>query len=357
MRLVRLDWPLLVGLLALIALGLVVSYSAAGQSELVLRNQLIRVAVGLGVLLVVSQTTPPLLLRWAPALYVGTVALLVVVELLGVVGQGAQRWLDLGVVRFQPSELAKITVPMMLAWYLSDKALPVDLRSTLIALALLVVPVALIMVQPDLGTSLLVAGAALAVVFLSGVPWRWLLISAGGVLATAPLAWSLMEDYQRGRVMTLLDPERDPLGSGYHIIQSKIAVGSGGLYGKGWLEGSQSQLDFIPESSTDFIFAVYAEEFGLVGNLLLIGLYALLLWRGLHISMNAHESFSRLLGGSLVFSFAVYVIVNIGMVTGVLPVVGVPLPLVSYGGTSMVTLLLAFGILMAIRQHRKLLPA
>ena len=210
MRLVRLDWPLLVGLLALIALGLVVSYSAAGQSELVLRNQLIRVAVGLGVLLVVSQTTPPLLLRWAPALYMGTVGLLVVVEVLGVVGQGAQRWLDLGVVRFQPSELAKITVPMMLAWYLSDKALPVDLRSTLVALALLVVPVALIMVQPDLGTSLLVAGAALAVVFLSGVPWRWLLVSAGGVLAAAPLAWSLMQDYQRRRVMTLLDPERMP---------------------------------------------------------------------------------------------------------------------------------------------------
>jgi rod shape determining protein RodA len=278
------------------------------------------------------------------------------VVMAGVSGGGAQRWLDFfGIMRFQPSEIMKLAAPMMLAWYFSDKHLPPNGKQLLISASTLAAPVFLIAVQPDLGTALLVTCAGIFVIFLAGIRWRLItgIILAG--LACSPLLWHFMHDYQRQRVVTLFNPEIDPLGSGYHIIQSKIAIGSGGMYGKGWLNGTQSQLDFLPERSTDFIFAVYGEEFGFFGILALILIYLFIVLRGLYIATRAQDTYSRLLAGSLSLSFFVYFFVNMGMVTGMLPVVGVPLPLISYGGTSMVTLMAAFGILMSIHSHRRLL--
>jgi rod shape determining protein RodA len=293
---------------------------------------------------------------WAPWRDGGSVGRLVAVLVAGDVGGGAQRWLDLGVIRFQPSEMVKITVPAMVAWYLADSPLPPRLPRLLAAVALILVPTVLIARQPDLGTALLVAASGAFVLFVAGVSWRLIGVVAGVVAAFLPLLWFFfMRDYQRQRVITFLNPESDPLGAGYHIIQSKIAVGSGGLYGKGWLNGTQSQLDFIPERSTDFIFAVYSEEFGLLGVVGLLGIYLFMVARGLYLASGAQETFGRLLGASLILTFFVYVFVNIGMVTGLLPVVGVPLPLVSYGGTSLVTLMVAFGILMSASTHRRLL--
>jgi rod shape determining protein RodA len=277
--------------------------------------------------------------------------------LFGEVGKGAQRWLNLGFVRFQPSELAKVAVPMMVAWYLSGQGMPPRWGRLLIAAILIAVPVLMIARQPDLGTSLLVASAGIFVLFLAGLSWRFI---SAMLVASVPLAWALwewgMHEYQRQRVLTFLDPERDPLGSGYHIIQSKIAIGSGGLYGKGWLNGTQSQLEFLPERTTDFIFAVISEEFGLNGILLLLGLYLFIIFRGLYIAAHAQQTFGRLLAGSLILVFFVYLFVNTGMVSGNLPVVGVPLPLISYGGTSMVTIMAGFGVLMSVHTHRRLLP-
>jgi rod shape determining protein RodA len=270
-------------------------------------------------------------------------------------GKGAQRWLDLGFFRFQPSELMKLAVPMMVAWYLSDHALPPRLSRILMSLLMVFVPVLLIARQPDLGTSLLVGCAGIFVIFLAGIRWRLIFLFSGIVAACAPFLWFTLHDYQKARVLTFINPENDPLGAGYHIIQSKIAIGSGGVYGKGWLNGTQSQLDFLPERSTDFIFAAFAEEFGLVGVILLLAMYFFVILRGLYISAHAQDTFTRLLGGSLTMTFFIYVFVNIGMVTGLLPVVGLPLPLVSYGGTSMVTLMASFGMLMSIHTHRRLL--
>ncbi|MEN8129378.1 MAG: rod shape-determining protein RodA [Pseudomonadota bacterium] len=356
LKVVRLDATLLGVILALAALGMIVLYSAGGAEFDLLQRQGIRLLIGLAALFVLAHIPADALRLWSPWIYSVGLFLLIAVVVSGVAGGGAQRWLDIfGIMRFQPSEIMKLAAPMMLAWHFSDKHLPPSARQLLIATAALGAPVVLIAIQPDLGTALLVASAGIFVIFLAGIQWRMIigLIITG--LACTPLLWHFMHDYQRQRVITLMNPEIDPLGSGYHIIQSKIAIGSGGLYGKGWLNGTQSQLDFLPERSTDFIFAVFGEEFGFFGVLILILIYLFIVLRGLYIATRAQDTYSRLLAGSLSLSFFVYFFVNMGMVTGMLPVVGVPLPLISYGGTSMVTLMAAFGILMSIHSHRRLL--
>ena len=352
---IHMDIPLLVALLTLAGFGLIILYSAAGQNPDLIIRQLVRLSVAFGVLFVMAQIPPHYLRLWAPWLFATGVAMLIAVLWIGEIGKGAQRWLDLGFFRFQPSELLKIAVPMMIAWYLADKALPPTRLRLVVIAALILVPVGLIAKQPDLGTALLVATAGIFVIFLAGLSWRLILALVIAGAGLAPLLWSYMHAYQKQRVLTFLNPESDPLGSGYHIIQSKIAIGSGGLYGKGWLNGTQSHLEFLPERSTDFIFAVFGEEFGLLGILLLLTLYSIILIRGVIIAKMAQDTFCRLFAGSLTLTFFVYVVVNTGMVTGLLPVVGIPLPLISYGGTSMVTLMAAFGILMSIHTHRRLL--
>lgn len=351
----RLDPPLVIALAVLAAIGLFVLYSAGGQSLDRVIQQGVRLTIGFGVMLVAAQIPPHNLRLWAPWLFAIGLGLLLWVLVAGVVGGGAQRWISLGFMRFQPSEAMKIIVPMMLAWYLGERALPPTLPRVMAALAMIAVPAVMIARQPDLGTAMLVAIAGLLVVFLAGIRWRMITLFLGFAAASVPLLWHYMQDYQRQRVLTLLSPETDPLGAGYHIIQSKIAVGSGGLYGKGWLNGTQSHLDFLPERSTDFIFAVFGEEFGLFGALLLLVLYGFITGRALYLAAQAQDIFGRLLAGSLALTFFVYLFVNVGMVVGLLPVVGVPLPLVSFGGTSVVTLLGAFGIIMSIRSHKRLL--
>ena len=354
-RALRLDPPLMIGLVSLSALGLVVLYSAGGEDTALLTRQGLRLVMGFGVMLVLAQISADTLRRWSPWIFLVGTALLALVLIIGETGGGAQRWLDLGVVTFQPSEMMKLAVPMMLAWYFAEKPLPPTSGQVLAAGLLMAVPVLLIVKQPDLGTGLLVASAGFFVIFLAGIRWR-LLIGLGVLaLGATPVLWHFMREYQRQRVLTFLNPENDPLGAGYHIIQSKIAIGSGGLYGKGWLNGTQSQLEFIPERSTDFIFSVYGEEFGFLGVVTLLVIYVTIVLRGLYIALNGQDTYSRLLAGSLSLTFFVYLFVNTGMVTGLLPVVGVPLPLVSFGGTSMVTLLAAFGMLMSIHSHRRLL--
>jgi rod shape determining protein RodA len=355
LRGLHLDGPLLGGLLLLAALGLFVLYSAAGENLELWRRQVMRLGLALAVLLLAAQVPPDLLRRWAPWAYGAGLLLLVLVLIVGDVSQGAQRWLDLG-VRFQPSEIMKLAVPMIAAWYLHDRQLPPGAGALLAVAALIAVPVVLIAVQPDLGTALLIGASGLLVIVLAGLSFR---LMAGLGLLSVPGAWALwhfMHDYQRQRVLTLLNPDSDPLGAGYNIIQSKIAIGSGGLFGKGWTNGSQAQLDFLPERDTDFIFAVLGEELGLLGALSLLGVYLFVAGRGLYIAISARDTFSRLLAGSISLTFLVYVFVNTAMVTGLVPVVGIPLPLVSYGGTSMVTLLAGFGILMSIHTHRKFVP-
>ncbi|MDX1380703.1 MAG: rod shape-determining protein RodA [Xanthomonadales bacterium] len=347
----QLDPALLLALLLLIAFGLVVLYSASGGSADVVYRQAARVGVGLVALLVLSQVPGHILRIWTPWLYVVGVLMLAATWAVGT-GRSTDRWLDLGLFRFQPSEIMKLAVPMMLAWYLHPRALPPDWRAIAVSVCILAIPALLIARQPDLGTALLVAASGAFALFLSGLQWRVILGLAGLAAAAAPALWLVMHDYQRQRVLTFLNPESDPLGSGWNIIQSKIAVGSGGLLGKGWMNGTQSRLEFIPERHTDFILAVLSEEFGLVGVLLLLLLYLFIVGRGLWIAGLARTTYARLLGGSLAMTFFLYVLVNAGMVSGLLPVVGVPLPLVSYGGTSIVTLLAGFGILMSIYGHR-----
>lgn len=353
----HLDLPLLTGLILLCGFGLVVLYSASGQDMGQIQRQAIRLALAFCGMVVLAQIPTSVLRRWSPWLYGIGILMLIAVLAFGEVGKGAQRWLNLGFFRFQPSELLKLAVPMMIAWFLAEKALPPRWKRLAAAGILILVPVLLIAKQPDLGTSLLVASAGVFVLFLAGLSWRFI---GGMVLTAIPTAWVLwqwgMHAYQRNRVLTFLDPERDPLGTGYHIIQSKIAIGSGGLYGKGWLNGTQSHLEFLPERTTDFIFAVIAEEFGFIGIISLLALYIFIILRGLYIAAQAQDTFSRLLGGALTLVFFVYLFVNTGMVSGILPVVGVPLPLISYGGTSLVTIMAGFGILMSIHTHRKLLP-
>jgi rod shape determining protein RodA len=349
--------PVLFGLLlALSAFGMVILYSSGqGDMDLAVR-QAIRLGIAFMAMLIFAQIKPEQLRRWAPWLYAGGIVLLIAVALVGSTGKGAQRWLDLGVARIQPSEAMKLGLPLMLAWYFHDRPLPPRLLHLLVSAAIVAVPVGLIARQPDLGTSLLIAASGAFVLFLAGLSWRLIGGLIALIAAAAPIVWTQMREYQQQRVLTFLNPENDPLGAGYHIIQSKIAIGSGGIYGKGWLQGTQSNLDFLPERSTDFIFAAFSEEFGLVGAAVLFALYFGILARGLYIAANAQDTFSRLLAGSLALTFFLYLVVNVGMVSGLLPVVGVPLPLVSYGGTSMVTLMAAFGMMMAIHSHRRLLP-
>lgn len=346
------DWVLLSGLLALSVISLFVLYSASDQNVDMLIRQSVRMGLALVVMLFIARIKPEKLMRWTPWLYGIGLLLLIIVLAAGVIGKGAQRWIDLGVIRFQPSEMMKLAVPMMVAWVMVKQPMPARLGTVVLGFIVVLVPTVLIIKQPDLGTSLLIAGSGIVVIFLAGMSWRLIAILAGLAAAAAPLAWYLLHDYQRQRIITLIDPWSDPLGSGYHTIQSAIAVGSGGLYGKGWLNGSQSQLDFIPERSTDFIFAVFSEEFGFIGSALLLLVYLFVVGRSLFIAMEAKESYTRLLCGSLAVTFAIYVFVNIGMVTGILPVVGVPLPLISYGGTSMVSLMAGFGILMSAHANR-----
>lgn len=351
----RIDLPLAIALVLLAAIGLTVLYSASNLDTGTVVGQAVRFLIGAVLLLAVSRIPPSLLRAWTPWFYVLGILLLVVVQVLGE-GQGASRWLDIGVVRFQPSELMKLAMPMMVAWYLHPRPLPPRWRDIFATAILLAVPVLLIVEQPDLGTALLVAASGVFVLFLAGLQWWKIGAMAMGLAASAPVAWHFMHDYQRERVLTFLHPESDPLGSGWHILQSMIAVGSGGLLGKGFNQGTQSKLEFLPEHTTDFIFAVLGEEFGLIGVLVLLTLYAFIVGRCLWIAANARDTYSRLLAGAVGLAFFVYVVVNGGMITGLLPVVGVPLPLVSYGGTSAITLLVGFGVVMSIHAHRKLTP-
>jgi rod shape determining protein RodA len=350
----HLDGPLLLAVLAVCTAGLVVLFSAAGEDVSVFLRQAARVGLGLAVLLAMAQVPPRVLRAVAPWLCAAGVLLRVSGGVAGTIAMGAQRWLDLGFIRFQPSEIMKIAVPLACAWFLHDRPLPPNLVTLLVLAGAILVPVLLIAEQPDLGTALLVAAGGGLVVLLAGLQLRYI-VGIGALLAGAvPVAWHFMHDYQRQRVLTFLNPQEDPLGAGYHTIQSQIAIGSGGVFGKGYMNGSQAQLEFLPERSTDFIFAVIGEEWGLVGLAVLIFLYLLVLARGLYIAVQAQDTFSRLVAGALTLIFGVYVFVNAGMVAGLLPVVGVPLPLVSYGGTSMVTLMAGFGILMSIHSRRKL---
>ena len=350
-----LDLPLLGALLLLSIVGLATLYSASNLDSRMVINQGVRFGLGAALMLLIARVPPTVLRNWTPWLYVGSLLLLVVVAVLGQ-GRGAHRWLDVGFMRFQPSELVKLTLPMMAAWYLHARELP-PRWTALASLALLIgAPALLIAKEPDLGTALLVAASGVFAVFLAGLAWWRIGLALAALGAIAPLAWHFMHEYQRNRLRMFLDPESDPLGNGWHIIQSEIAVGSGGLFGKGWHQGTQSQLEFLPEHTTDFVFAVFSEEWGLIGVLLLLALYIFIVGRGLWIASNARDTYSRLLAGSISMAFFVYVMVNGGMITGLLPVVGVPLPLISYGGTSAVSLFAGFGVLMSIHSHRRLLP-
>jgi len=350
----HIDPWLLCGVAALLVLGLVVLYSASNESMTRVSGQLMNISVALCVMWVVANVPPGHLMRIAAPAYLVGLALLVGVALFGEVVNGARRWLDIGITRIQPSELMKVAMPLMLAWYFHRHEGNVRLHHFAAAAVLLALPVGLIARQPDLGTALLIAASGFYVLFLAGLSWRLMFTLAAAALAAAPMLWSMMHDYQRQRILTLLDPSQDPLGAGYHTIQSTIAVGSGGIGGKGWLRGTQTHLDFLPERTTDFIFAVYSEEFGLIGNTILVLLFLALIARGLLITANAPTPFTRLTAGAVTLGFFTYAFVNMGMVSGILPVVGVPLPLVSYGGTSLVTLCLGFGILMSIQTHKKL---
>jgi rod shape determining protein RodA len=352
---IHIDAVLLFALLGLMMFGLTVLYSAGGQDFGLIIRQLVRVATALTVMLVLAQIHPDRMRDTALGMYVLGLMLLIAVLVFGTEGKGAQRWLDLGFFRFQPSELMKLAVPILVAAYLSKEPLPPNPFKLIIGFILIIAPSLLIAKQPDLGTSLLIASSGLIVLFLAGISWKIILGFVGLSASALPVLWYVMHDYQRQRVLTFLNPESDPLGAGYHIIQSKIAIGSGGVLGQGWLEGTQSSLAFLPERTTDFIFAVIGEEFGLVGVGLLLMFYLMIAGRGLFIASQAQTSFGRLLAGSISLTFLVYVFVNVGMVTGLLPVVGVPLPLISYGGTSMVTLLAGFGILMSIHTHRRMM--
>ncbi len=354
LRALRLDGMLLSGLIGVTLFGLFVLWSAAGDNTSLWFSQVARIGIGFALLAVLSQVPDHFLRMLSPAAYVLGLVLLVVVALAGDIGKGAQRWLDLGVIRFQPSEIMKLAVPMMCAWYLHQRPLPPALRDVGAVMLIILLPVALIAEQPDLGTALLVAASGLIVLVMGGLSLAYVLGGVAVLGAAVPVGWHFMHEYQRQRVLTLLDPQSDALGAGYHIIQSQIAIGSGGVFGKGWMNGSQAQLEFLPERSTDFIFAVIGEELGLLGLMALLVGYLFIVGRGMTMSLQCRDAFSRLLAGSIALTFFVYAFVNAGMVMGLLPVVGVPLPLVSYGGTSFVTLMAGFGILMALHSSRKL---
>ena len=352
---VHIDAPLLLGILALSLIGYVVLYSASDQNmDLIIRRS-IHLTMALVVMFAIAQIPPARLSGASLWFYLVSLGLLVMVLFFGEMGKGAQRWLGLGPFRFQPSELMKLALPMVIALHLSKDTPPPSVKKVFIVLLFISAPVLLVAKQPDLGTAMLIAVSGFAVLFIAGISWKLLAGFAVVALSSAPVIWNLMHDYQRNRVLTFLDPEQDPLGSGYHIIQSKIAIGSGGLYGKGWLNGTQSHLEFLPERSTDFIFAVFCEEFGLIGVLVLVSLYLFIIARGLYISLQSQHLYGKLLGVGVIAGFFVYIAVNMGMVSGQLPVVGIPLPLISHGGTSMMTIMAGFGILMAVHTHRRLL--
>lgn len=352
-EILHIDLPLLVGLLILLGFGLMVLYSATNGNMIMMRRQLAFIIVSLIFMLALAQVEMRMLKRWAPWLYLGGLGLLVAVIFFGSTGGGAKRWLDLPVLpRFQPSEIMKVALPLTIAAYFSKRALPPRLKHVFWSFILVMLPAALIAVQPDLGTALLIAISGIFVLLLAGIRWKLVFSILGAGILSSPALWIFyMSDYQKQRIKTLLNPQSDPLGSGWNIIQSQTAIGSGGISGKGWLNGVQSRLDFLPEGQTDFIVAVLAEEFGLVGMMFVLALYMTIIGRGLYIAAMAQDTFSRLLAGSIVLTFFVYVFVNIGMVSGILPVVGVPLPMVSLGGTSILTLMLGFGILMSIHTH------
>lgn len=354
----RIDGPLMAALALTLALGLTVVYSASGGSTFDrAMGQGRNLALGIFALWLFAQIPPQMLMRMALPVYVAGLALLIGVALFGDVRNGARRWLNLGVTVVQPSEIMKIGVPLVLAWYFHRREEGLRMRDFAIAAIVLALPVGLIVRQPDLGTALLIFASGFFVIFLAGLSWK-VIVSMGVTGAVSlPFLWSVMHDYQRKRILTLLDPMEDPLGAGYHIIQSTIAIGSGGILGKGWLNGTQAQLDFVPERSTDFILAVFGEEFGLVGNVVLIVLYMLIIARGMMIAANASTVFSRLTAGAITLTFFTYAFVNMGMVSGILPVVGVPLPMISYGGTALLSILIGFGILMSIATHKQLVSS
>jgi rod shape determining protein RodA len=356
LRALGLDGPL-TGVLALIVcIGVLVVYSASGQNIKMVEHHLANIAIAVAALLALARLATPQYLRlFAPFAYAIGVILLIVVAATGHIGKGAQRWLDVGFMRFQPSEIMKLAVPMMCAWYMHERPLPPTFKDLVVMGIMIGIPTAMIVVQPDLGTALLIAASGLIVMLLAGLQIQIILISIPLLGCAAWAGWHFIHEYQRQRVLMFLNPENDPLGAGYHIIQSQIAIGSGGIFGKGYMNGSQAQLEFLPERSTDFIFAVVGEEFGLLGQLLILTLYGAVIGRALYLANQGQDTFARLTGGAIALSFFVYAFVNSGMVSGILPVVGVPLPLISYGGTSMVTLLAGFGILMSLHSHRKLI--
>jgi rod shape determining protein RodA len=352
---IHVDVPMLLLLLIISAYGLLILYSAVGQQIEPVISQGTKILVGLSAMLVIAQIPPIVYLRLAPWIFLIGLIALVLVYFFGVEVKGARRWLKIpGITKFQPSEIMKLILPLMLAWYFQHRHLPPKAKHVFWSLVITIIPVILIAFQPDLGTSLIIAASGLFVLLLAGISWRLVLSTIGIGVLTAPALWFVLRDYQQQRILTLLDPERDPLGAGWNIIQSKTAIGSGGLFGKGLFEGTQSNLDFLPESQTDFIVAVLGEELGLAGVVGLLILYLLLIGRGIILSVQAQDTFGRLLSGSITFTFFVYVFVNMGMVSGILPVVGVPLPFVSYGGTSVITLFIGFGVLMSVRTHRRI---
>ena len=351
-----LDATLIVAAMLLAALGLATLHSASVDAPARMTGQLVNFGVAFAAMWIAARISPELLMRLALPAYVVGVALLVAVAVHGETAKGATRWLHVGVTRIQPSEIMKLALPLMLAWYFARNEGALRLRDFAVGAVLVAVPVLLIARQPDLGTAVLVAAAGADVLYFAGIGWRVIgTLSVLGAASLFPL-WGLLHEYQRRRILTLLDPSQDPLGAGYHTIQSTIAVGSGGTFGKGWLQGTQAHLEFIPERHTDFIFAVYSEEFGLVGNGVLLALYILLIGRGLVIAAQAASLFARLMAGAVTLMFFTYAFVNMGMVAGILPVVGVPLPFVSYGGTALVTLFVGIGILMSVRRQRRLVP-
>ena len=350
----KIDGPLMLITAIIMGFGLATIYSATHDASDRTSGQFVNMLIGLAVMWSVAQIPPQKLMRFAVPLYIVGVVLLVLVFVFGIKVNGARRWLSIGFTRIQPSEILKIAMPLMLAWYFHKYEAAMKIRHFAVAGLLLLIPFGLIAKQPDLGTAILVGAAGFYVIFFAGLPWKIMIGMLASAAVAAPFAWNLLHDYQRKRIMTLVDPTTDPLGAGYHIIQSTIAIGSGGSFGKGWLEGTQTHLEFIPERHTDFIFAVFSEERGLLGNSILVALYLLLIIRGLMISANASTLFGRVLGGSITLSFFTYAFVNMGMVSGILPVVGVPLPFMSYGGTALVTLFLGLGILMSINAHRML---
>lgn len=351
---IHIDITLLILIILLATAGFIILYSASNQQPKMVEFQFAHFLMGLVVLFLIAQVPPATMRRYAPFIYIAGICFLIVVLIIGHIGKGGQRWLHLGLFRFQPAEIMKLAIPLSLAWYFHRTQLPIQIKHLIFAIPAIFIPAILTAKQPDLGTAILLMMGGASVLFLAGLSWRIITFILASIAASVPFIWYLLYDYQQQRVLTFLNPERDPLGKGYHIIQSKIAIGSGGLFGKGWLHGTQSTLHFLPEHTTDFIFAVSAEEFGFIGGLFLLIIYFLIVCRSLYITAHAQDTFSRLLAGSITFVFFVSFFINIGMVSGILPVVGVPLPLISYGGTAMVTMLANFGILMSIHTHRKL---